>query len=261
MGTANRWELLIANHLDQSLWLANQKHGALVISCLLYSSLQVHIFAALFTSLNKLSKYAGEKPFSWAKPTYDEISSSNFNLQGQGNDYKTRLPASGTDLKSRKGLFLGPSPIRKALVNEAPVLNSKGSFVVPAQIFFFFLCYDHCQQRSMRDLFPERKSPFSLAVCSARWLSVCVHWEGEFSLFRLFRVFLLFFFCCCCCVKWNEHFVSLVLVSLVCFAAWKLVEHCTNSSLLRPHWSSSSSSAANFLSGSICSFAIRCGKR
>ncbi len=26
--------------------------------------LHVHIFAALFTSLSKLSKYAGEKPFS-----------------------------------------------------------------------------------------------------------------------------------------------------------------------------------------------------
>ncbi len=78
MGTANRWELLIANHLDQSLWLANQKRGKPVISYLLYSSRQVHVFAALFNSLNKLSKYAGEKPFSWAKPTYDDFSSSNF---------------------------------------------------------------------------------------------------------------------------------------------------------------------------------------
>ncbi len=182
MGTANRWGLPITNHLDQSLWLANQKHGALVISCLLYSSLQVHIFAALFTSLNKLSKYAGEKPFSWAKPTYDEISSSNFNLQGQGNDYKTRLPASGTDLKSRKGLFLGPSPIRKALVNEAPVLNSKGSFVVPAQIFFFFLCYDHCQQRSMRDLFPAKESLPSLSLFAA--LADCLSVSIEKVSFR-----------------------------------------------------------------------------
>jgi hypothetical protein len=115
------------------------------------------------------------------------------------------LPAWGTDLKSRKGLFLGPSPLRKALVNEAPVLNFKGSFVVPAQIFFF-LCYDHCQQRSMRVLFPAKESLPSLAVCSARWLSVCVHWEGEFSLFRLFRVFLFFFFFFFCCCRSNKHF-------------------------------------------------------
>jgi len=38
-GTANRWGTLIANHLNQSLWLANQKHGATVRSYLLYSSL------------------------------------------------------------------------------------------------------------------------------------------------------------------------------------------------------------------------------
>jgi hypothetical protein len=44
--------------------------------------MQVHRFAALFTSLSKLSKYAGEKPFSWAKPAYVEFSSSNVNVQG-----------------------------------------------------------------------------------------------------------------------------------------------------------------------------------
>jgi hypothetical protein len=27
-GTANRWELLIANHLDQSFWFANRKQRA-----------------------------------------------------------------------------------------------------------------------------------------------------------------------------------------------------------------------------------------
>jgi len=67
----------------------------------------VHIFAALFTSLNKLSEYAGEKPFSWAKPTtYDEFSSSNFNLQGQilstGGDalivVLAQMKSSGTEL-------------------------------------------------------------------------------------------------------------------------------------------------------------------
>ncbi len=38
-GTANKWELLIANHLGQSLWFVNQKQGAPVRSYLLHSSL------------------------------------------------------------------------------------------------------------------------------------------------------------------------------------------------------------------------------
>ncbi len=38
-GTTNMWKLLIANHLDQSLCLANQKQGALIRPYLLHSSL------------------------------------------------------------------------------------------------------------------------------------------------------------------------------------------------------------------------------
>jgi hypothetical protein len=59
MGTANRWELLLANHLYQSFRLANQKHGAAVGSCLLHSSLPGAY--AHFTSLSKLSKDVAEK--------------------------------------------------------------------------------------------------------------------------------------------------------------------------------------------------------
>jgi hypothetical protein len=45
--------------------MANQKQGAAVRSYLLHSSLQqVQSFAAIFTSLSILRKYAGEKPFS-----------------------------------------------------------------------------------------------------------------------------------------------------------------------------------------------------
>jgi hypothetical protein len=36
----------------------------------------------LFTSLSKLSKCAGEKPFSRAKPAYVDFSSSDFYVQG-----------------------------------------------------------------------------------------------------------------------------------------------------------------------------------
>ncbi len=171
------------------------------------------------------------------------------------------LPASGRDLKSRKGLYSGPSPIRKALVNEPPFWTPRAPFCCSRAHLLFPLLRPLPATFNARSLSREGNSP--LSRCLQRSLIDCVHWEGEFSLFRLFRVFLLFlfFFFCCCCVKWNDHFVSLLLVSFVCFAAWNLVEHCTYSSLLRPDWSSSSSSAANFLSGSSCSFAIRCGKR
>jgi hypothetical protein len=61
-------------------------------------------------------------------------------------------------------------------------LNSKGSFVVPAQIFFFFLCYDHCQQRSMRDLFPAKESLPSLSLFAA--LADCLSVSIEKVSFR-----------------------------------------------------------------------------
>jgi hypothetical protein len=38
-GTANMWELLIANHLDESLWWDNKEQGSRVRSYLLHSSL------------------------------------------------------------------------------------------------------------------------------------------------------------------------------------------------------------------------------
>ncbi len=41
-GTAYSWELLIANHLDQSFWSTNQKYWAAVRSNSLHSFLKVH---------------------------------------------------------------------------------------------------------------------------------------------------------------------------------------------------------------------------
>jgi hypothetical protein len=74
--------LLIANHLDQSLWWANQKHWVAIRSYLLHSFLQVHRAAAPFTSHGNLHNYAEPKPFSWAKPAaYVGFSSSNFTVQ------------------------------------------------------------------------------------------------------------------------------------------------------------------------------------
>jgi hypothetical protein len=49
-----------------------------IIFITLFSS---RCFAALFTSLSKLSTYAGEKPFSWANPAYVDFSSTDFNVQ------------------------------------------------------------------------------------------------------------------------------------------------------------------------------------
>jgi hypothetical protein len=74
-------ELLIANHLDQSLRWANQKHWVAVRSYLLHFFLQVYNAAALFTSHGNVRNYAKPKLFSWPKPACVWCSSSNFTVQ------------------------------------------------------------------------------------------------------------------------------------------------------------------------------------
>jgi len=73
--------LLIANHLDESLWWANQKHWVPVRSYLLHSYLQVHSAAVPFTSHGNTQNYVEPKRFSEAKLAYFEFSSSNFTVQ------------------------------------------------------------------------------------------------------------------------------------------------------------------------------------
>jgi hypothetical protein len=64
MGTANRWE---TTHSKPSLWLANHNdQGSAVRSYLLHSSLA----GAQFCCLSNVTTYAGEQPFSWAKPAH-----------------------------------------------------------------------------------------------------------------------------------------------------------------------------------------------
>ncbi len=92
--------LLIANHLDQSFWWADEKHWAALISYLVYSFLQVHSVAVAFTSHPKLSNCAGGKPFSWSKPAYFHFSLSNFTMQGH------ILSTAGA---SRRGAKPGPN--------------------------------------------------------------------------------------------------------------------------------------------------------
>jgi hypothetical protein len=67
LGQQIRGGLLTANHLEQLLWRATQKHWAAVRSHLLHSLWQVHVVAAPFTSHPELSNFAELKPFSWTK--------------------------------------------------------------------------------------------------------------------------------------------------------------------------------------------------
>jgi hypothetical protein len=69
-------ELLIANHLDQSLGCANQEHSQEVRSYLLHSFLQMHIVAATLTSHRKRWNYAVLQLFSWAKTAHLTFSSN-----------------------------------------------------------------------------------------------------------------------------------------------------------------------------------------
>jgi hypothetical protein len=59
--------LLIANHLDQSLWSTNHKHWAAVRGNLLHSFWEVHNYVASFTSLGNLHEFGAHKQISWAK--------------------------------------------------------------------------------------------------------------------------------------------------------------------------------------------------
>jgi hypothetical protein len=70
-------ELLIANHLDQLLWWAIQKHWAKVRSHLLHSLRQVHGVLAPFTSHHEISNFVQLKPFSWTKSSCFNFFSSN----------------------------------------------------------------------------------------------------------------------------------------------------------------------------------------
>jgi hypothetical protein len=75
--------LLITNHLDRSLWCANQKHWAAVRSYLLHSFLQVGAQCCCFYQpWHGAQIMLSQKPISWAKPANVRwYSSSNFTLQ------------------------------------------------------------------------------------------------------------------------------------------------------------------------------------
>jgi hypothetical protein len=66
--------LLIANPLDQSLWLTNQKQGG-EIRC--YA-----LLCLLPPASENYAKVLSPKPFCWAKLAWFDFSSSTFHLQG-----------------------------------------------------------------------------------------------------------------------------------------------------------------------------------
>jgi len=63
------WRLLIVNHLDQSLWLANQKYKAKMISYLLHSFLACVKVCCAFYWCQKNLNNVGSKPFCLPKQT------------------------------------------------------------------------------------------------------------------------------------------------------------------------------------------------
>jgi hypothetical protein len=75
--------LLLANHLNQSLWWINQKNS-LSTNYIIFITffLHVHNNVVPFTSHGNMHNYANQpKPFSWTKPTYVGFVSSNFIVQ------------------------------------------------------------------------------------------------------------------------------------------------------------------------------------
>jgi hypothetical protein len=63
----NAWELLIANHLDQSLWLTNQIYWVAPIyqSNLLHYFLEMENCVVPFTSHGKVHQFGAERPISY----------------------------------------------------------------------------------------------------------------------------------------------------------------------------------------------------
>ncbi len=86
--------LLIANHLDQSLWWANEKRLAPISSYLLHSFLQVSSVAAPVPSTAnsgwKQWRYCWAKLVSWAKPAYFDFPSSELYPAGSYSEHRWR---------------------------------------------------------------------------------------------------------------------------------------------------------------------------
>jgi hypothetical protein len=79
-GTTSTWELLIANHLDQSLWPTNQNIERQSGPIYYTLSFEVHNCVAPFTSHGTVHECGAKKPISWAKPAHFHIFTINFSV-------------------------------------------------------------------------------------------------------------------------------------------------------------------------------------
>jgi len=136
----------LPNQLDQS------ETGSSSQIIFIYTLLrQVHSFDVHFTSLSKLCKYAGPKPFCWAKPAWLDFSSCNFNVQGHilstaGDALTTTI----TELKfkeqqqqQRTWVRIKPDTGEKQVGRrEQPAADPGYSY--PLQLFLFSACLPAC---------------------------------------------------------------------------------------------------------------------
>ncbi len=83
--------VLIANHLDQSLWWVNQKHSVVVRSYLLHSFLAAgaQVLRLPFSHF-KLCNYTEPIPLPWAKPVYFWLSFIQLYCAGSHTDRRWR---------------------------------------------------------------------------------------------------------------------------------------------------------------------------
>jgi hypothetical protein len=125
------WDLLIADHLDQSLWSTNEKYWTAVRSNLLHSYWDVHNCVMHFTSHGKLHEFGAEKRISWAKSAHFDFFKINFTVWS--HILRTLRDALSLDKMNELGrslFFLMEKSVKCRPQNEACIktLNLQGSF-------------------------------------------------------------------------------------------------------------------------------------
>ncbi len=141
-GQQIRGGLLIANHPEQLLWGATEKHWAAVRSHLLQCLGQVHVVATPFTSHRELSNFAELKPFSWTKPPCFNFSSSNCTVQ----DHMLSSPRDAVSSRKRPKTYLSNRSITSVMPGAGGCLtgeNTQECRAVFAQCWAVFVDFFH----------------------------------------------------------------------------------------------------------------------
>jgi hypothetical protein len=112
--------LLTANHLDQSLWSANQKYWTTVRCNLLPSFWEVPASVAPFTSHGTLHEFSAEKPISWGEPAHFNFFAINFTvwshiLSTVGDALRHVPPRNAVGTVQWAALWLGDNEFYQAL--------------------------------------------------------------------------------------------------------------------------------------------------